>query len=95
MWVGFFVPGDAGGEVFAGEPVLVEQPFASGNRATLNVTAACPWCGQRDAPAAGYYAHVNVSTYSAADARLEDEQVSRELSKATQVSVEEGRRMTR
>ena len=95
VWAGFFVPGDAGGEVFAGEPVRVEKPFASGSRAVVNVSAACPWCGQRDAPAAGYYAHVNVSTVSASDARLEDAGVSRDLSRATQVVVEEGRRKTR
>ena len=96
VWAGFFLPGDARGEVFSGAPVLVEKPFAGGaSRAAVNVTGACPWCGQRDAPAAGYYARVNVSTESAADARLEDEEVSRDLSTATQVVVEEGRRRGR
>jgi hypothetical protein len=96
VWAGFFVPGDAGGEVFAGAPVLVEKPFAGGaTRATVNVTGACPWCGQGDAPAAGYYARVNVSAESAADAQLADEEVSRVLSTATQVVVEEGRRRSR
>ena len=96
VWAGFFVPGDAGGEIFAGAPVSVEKPFAGGaTRATVNVTGACPWCGQGDAPAAGYYARVNVSDESAADAQLEDEEVSRDLSTATQVVVEEGRRRSR
>ena len=95
VWAGFFVPGDARGEVFAGEPVVVEKPFAGATRATVNVTGACPWCGQGDAPAAGYYARVNVSDESAADAQLEDEEVSRDLSTATQVVVEEGRRRGR
>ena len=96
VWAGFFVPGDAGGEVFAGAPVVVEKPFAGGaTRSTVNVTGACPWCGQGDAPAAGYYARVNVSDESAEDARLEDEEVSRDLSTATQVVVEEGRRRSR
>lgn len=95
VWVGFFVPGEAGGEVFAGEPVMVSNPFASGDGATLSVTADCRWCGRRDAPAAGYYAHVNVSTVSAADARLEDGQVGRDITKATPVTVEQGRRGTR
>ena len=96
VWAGFFVPGDAGGEIFSGAPVLVEKPFAGGaTRATVNVTGACPWCGQGDAPAAGYYARVNVSDESAADAQLEDEEVSRDLSTATQVTVEEGRRRSR
>ncbi len=79
-----------------GRARLVEKPFAGGaTRATVNVTGACPWCGQGDAPAAGYYARVNVSDESAADARLEDEEVSRDLSTATQVVVEEGRRRSR
>lgn len=91
VWTGFFVPGDRRGRVFAGEPVLVEPSFGWDGRAAVKVTAACPWFGQRDAPAAGYYAQVNVSTVSAAEARLEDEQVSREPSKATPVTVEEGR----
>lgn len=96
VWAGFFMPGDARGEVFSGAPVSVEKPFAGGaTRATVNVTGACPWCGQGDAPAAGYYARVNVSDESAADAQLADEEVSRDLSTATQVVVEEGRRRSR
>lgn len=95
VWTGFFVPGDAGGELFAGEPAVVVNPFASGNRVTVSVSADCQWCGRRDAPAAGYYARVNVSPVSAADARLEDERVSRDITKATPVTVEQGRRRAR
>lgn len=93
VWVAFFAPGDAAGEVFAGEPVLVEKPFAtaSAHRTTIDVTAACPWCGRRGVPAAGYYARVRVSAVSAEDARLADVDVSRDLATAVPVTVEEGR----
>ena len=95
VWTAFFVPNGARGQVYAGEPVLVEKPFASGERATVNATGACPWCGAPGAPTGGYYARVNVSTESATAARLDESAVSRDLSTATNVVVEEGRKRSR
>jgi hypothetical protein len=95
LWVctGFFVPG--GSEEYPTEPVLVEKPFASGRRATLTVTAACHWCGQRGVPAAGFYANAVVSTISADDALHDHVSGQHKIGDATPVTVEEGRRKSR
>lgn len=95
VWTAFFVPDDARGRIFSGAPVELRDPFAFGDRVTVNVTGACPWCGEKDSPANGYYARFNISTESAAAARLGDEEVSRDISTATPVVVEEGRKKTR
>lgn len=84
-WVSFFSP-DEGGRCEA-EPVEVRQPFAGGDRATIVVEADASRCGRPRTPAATVYARVNVSSESAASARLADSQLSMDISRATPVVV--------
>jgi hypothetical protein len=84
-WVSFFSPADGGR--CAGEPVEVRQPFARGDRATVVVEADASRCAPPREPAATVYARVNVSSESAAAARLPAAQLDADISKATPVVV--------
>jgi hypothetical protein len=50
-------------------PVEIRLPFDGGDKVTLTLKSACPWCGDASAPRAGYYARVQVSAESSDDAR--------------------------
>lgn len=40
----------------------IRRPFSHGERVEITATGECGWCEERDAPEAGYYAQVYVST---------------------------------
>lgn len=89
-WVSFFSPEDGGR--CAGAPVEVRQPFARGDRATVVVEADASACAPPRAPAATFYARVNVSAESADSARLPESQLTTDISQATPVVVAGTRR---
>jgi hypothetical protein len=72
----------------AHEPVEVRQPFAQGDRTTLNVVTMCDICGDEETTPRSYYAWVNITTGSAADARLTIDPTSSDPRSATPVVVE-------
>ncbi|HEX8177946.1 MAG TPA: hypothetical protein VF525_00240 [Pyrinomonadaceae bacterium] len=87
VWAYFFSP-DAPGQVWAGNPVEVRAPFAHANHVLLNLTTDCAACvDDRKAIKYNLYARFNVSTESAAAARLPDSLLNYDLSGAAPVVV--------
>lgn len=95
VWTYFFA-GDASGErrYCAGDVVQINQPFASGNRTTVNVTSS-PSCPAPSNASATYYARISVSAESAFAARLSERQISYDITRATPVVVEGARARSR
>ncbi|MDQ3745609.1 MAG: hypothetical protein M3444_14620 [Acidobacteriota bacterium] len=87
VWAYFFTP-DAPGRYCAADPVELRQPFAAGNRATVNVEAPLADCPAPRAPSSTYYARVNVSAESAFAARLNEQRISYDISQASPAVVE-------
>ena len=87
VWAYFFTP-DAPGRYCAGDPVEVRQPFAAAGRASVNVEASLADCPAPRAPASTYYARVNVSAESAFAARLTEQRISYDTSRAAPAVVE-------
>ena len=87
VWAYFFTP-DAPGRYCAADPVELRQPFAAGNRATVNVEAPLAGCPAPRAPSSTYYARVNVSAESAFAARLSEQRISYDISQASPAVVE-------
>ncbi len=87
VWVYFFSP-DAPGQVLASEPVEVRAPFAQSPHPTFNLTLPCKWCAAESSTLPrNFYARINVSTESANDAILSNDQMNFDISKATPVVV--------
>lgn len=87
VWVYFFSP-DAPGQVLAGEPVEVRDPFAESPHPTINLTLPCKWCAAESSTLPrNFYARVHVSTESANDAILAKEQMNFDIANATPVVV--------
>jgi hypothetical protein len=91
VWAYFFTP-DAPGRYCAADPVELRQPFAAGNRATVNVEAPLADCPAPRAPSSTYYARVNVSAESAFAARLNEQRISYDISQASPAVVEGAQR---
>jgi hypothetical protein len=87
VWAYFFTP-DAPNRYCAADPVELRQPFAAGNRATINVEASLAGCPATRAPSSTYYARLNVSTESAFAARLDEQRISYDISQASPATVE-------
>ena len=97
VWTYFFTPDAraAGQTIRAGEPVEIRQPFANGDKVTVNVDGACAWCDDPHAPKSGYYARVQISTASKEAARLGEAQLNYDIGTATPVIVQAATRKTR
>lgn len=91
VWTYFFTP-DGERAYCAGEPVEVRQPFATGDRATITVTASAADCRAPSPALYAMYARVNVSTESAFAARLSERQISYDTASATPVVLQNARR---
>jgi hypothetical protein len=88
VWAYFFSP-DAPGRYCAGEPVEVQQPFASAaGRAEVKVELPLKGCPAPHTPASTYYTRVNLSTESAFAARLTEQRISYDVTQASPVVVE-------
>ena len=96
LWVytSFFVP-EYPNKSWSGSPVELREPFAEGDKVSLTVTAACPWCGDANAPRAGYYARVQVSTVSSEAAARRDQDFDPDIKTATPVLVQVERKPRR
>lgn len=88
VWAYFFTP-ETSGRYCAGEPVEVSRPFASGNRATVNVELKVADCAAPRNASSKYYARVNVSTESAFAARLTEQRISYDITQASPVAIED------
>lgn len=94
VWTYFFTS-DGERAYCSGEPVEVRQPFATGDRSTVTVSASAADCDAPRTPSGTFYARVNVSAESAFAARLSERQVSYDIASATPVVVENARRENR
>lgn len=90
VWVwAYFFSTDAPGRYCAGEPVEVRQPFAAGaGRASVTVDLPVKDCPAPRTPSSTYYARVNVSAESAFAARLTEQRISYDITRASPVVVE-------
>ena len=92
VWVwAYFFSADAPGRYCAGEPVEVKQPFQPGGRAEVKVELPVVGCPAPRGPSSTYYARVNVSNESAFAARIAEQRISYDISKASPVVVSAGR----
>ena len=93
VWVwAYFFSTDAPGRYCTGEPVEVRQPFAAGSsRADVRVELPVADCAAPRTPSSTYYARVNVSPESAFAARLSEQRISYDITKATPVVVAVGK----
>lgn len=97
LWVytSFFVP-EYPNKSWSGSPVELREPFSEGDEvSSITVTAACPWCGDANAPRAGYYARVRVSTVSSEAAARRDEDFDPDIKTAIPVLVQVERKPRR
>jgi hypothetical protein len=94
IWVRtyFFTPDVDRGRLRAGEPIEVRLPILDSDRLEVLAVAPCEWCNNSSEPQTGYYARVVVSTVSAEDTRLRDDQIDRDLTTATPVVVQAERK---
>lgn len=92
VWVwAYFFSTDAPGRYCTGEPVEVRQPFAASARAEVRVELPVTDCAAPRTPSSTYYARVNVSPESAFAARLSEQRISYDITKATPVVVAVGK----
>lgn len=70
----------------------IRRPFSYGERVEITATGKCDWCEERDAPKAGYYAQVYVSTEYAGDLHTPAERASRNIMTAIPVVVQTKRK---
>ncbi|HVF48693.1 MAG TPA: hypothetical protein VNA19_01320 [Pyrinomonadaceae bacterium] len=96
VWTYFFVPGSASSESWSGEPVEIKEPFAGGkSRVTLTAESPCDWCDSGGVSKEGLYARVKVSNVSRELARVPQENVDLEITTATPVVIQHGKRPAR
>jgi hypothetical protein len=89
VWVwAYFFTSEASGRYCAGEPVEVSKPFATSNRATVNVEIKVADCPAPRSASSTFYARVNVSTESAFAARLAEPRISYDITQASPVTLE-------
>lgn len=91
LWVRtyFFTPDSATtSKLWTSDPVEIRQPFATGDKVTINAVAACFWCDDGGASMSGYYARVYLSTASPEAASVREEQLSYDITTAIPVVVE-------
>jgi hypothetical protein len=89
VWVwAYFFTSEASGRYCAGEPIEVSKPFATGNRASINVEIKVADCSAPRNASSTYYARVNVSTESAFAARLAEPRISYDITQASPVTIE-------
>ena len=89
VWVwAYFFTSEAGRRYCAGEPVEVSRPFAAGNRAPVNVEIKVADCPAPRNASSTYYARVNVSSESSFAARLGEQRISYDITRASPVTVE-------
>lgn len=72
----------------------IRRPFANGDRFEYVASSTCDWCGDSDAPRAGYFARVYVSTEGGAASDLGSPS-SREITTAVPVVVQAERKSRR
>jgi hypothetical protein len=87
VWAYFFMP-ESDQRYCAGEPVEVSRPFATSNRAPVNVEIKVADCPAPRNASSTYYARVNVSSESAFAARLSEQRISYDITQASPVTVE-------
>lgn len=76
LYSSFFVP-ESPRKQWSSTPVEIVRPFAEGDEVSLTIAGACPMCEEANAPRAGYYARVVVSTVpSESDCRLGERAVA-------------------
>lgn len=65
VWAYFFAPNSeyASGS-WSGSPIELDNPFASGNEASVTATGHFHWWDNPNTPGSGYYARVSTSTLS-------------------------------
>lgn len=86
VWTYFFAADAEGPRRYcAGQPVEVRRPFAAGSRTTVEVVAPATGCAPPRTQSLTYYAGVSVSAESASAARLAEQQISYDPSRATPV----------
>jgi hypothetical protein len=90
LWVttSFFAPDDAPGRVWT-STVEIRRPFFKSDQTEITATAPCDFCQYySDAPRAGYFARVYVSTDRPDDSVLSTTQFDRKIADATPVLVQ-------
>jgi hypothetical protein len=89
VWVwAYFFTSEASGRYCAGEPIEVSKPFATSNRASINVEIKVADCAAPRNASSTFYARVNVSTESAFAARLAEPRISYDITQASPVTIE-------
>lgn len=96
VWTYFFVPDDAALASWSSEPVEIEKPFAGGkSRVTVTAESACDWCDAAGVRKDGLYARVKVSNVSKESARVRQENLDFQITTATPVVIQHGKRPAR
>ncbi|HJU55954.1 MAG TPA: hypothetical protein VJ715_15320 [Pyrinomonadaceae bacterium] len=73
----------------------IRRPFADGDVSYTVASGPCNWCGDSDAPKAGYFARVYVSTEAGDDSDVLESRFSREITTAVPVVVQAERKTRR
>jgi hypothetical protein len=94
VWVRtyFFTPYSDRRPVWAGEAMDIRLPIMKSGPTEIMAVASCDWCDDSTAPKTGYYARVVVSTISARDTYLHDDQIDRDTTTAIPVVVQTERK---
>jgi hypothetical protein len=88
VWAYFFSP-DAPGRYCAGDPVELRNPFGKADTgAVVKVELPVQGCPAPRSPSSTYYTRVNVSAESAFAARLPEQRISYDITRASGVVVE-------
>ena len=82
----FFSP-DRPGRVWTSR-ARISISYAYADHFEYLATGACEWCGDVDAPKAGYFARVHISTFDTADIEMPFAELNRDVTTATPVVVQ-------